>query len=298
MRQVDGLMDIGDTRLYISDRGDVSSFPILVLHGGPGLDHHEFLDYLDPLTERGFRLLLVDQRSQGRSDRTDPSTWTLIQMAEDVKSLAEVAGFKHYAVLGHSFGALVALQNAVSFPNPEVLSIVSSGFPSLRFLEDVQRNLDEFEPIELREQIKRSWESESSVVSSDDLEKLLEEQYPFHFADPLDPRIAVVVARSKEAVYAPDVLRAMSETGYGGIDLEDRLHEVAQPMLVLAGRHDRTCSVDASRVIAEGVPGAELHIFESSAHMSFIEQNYEYIDVVARFLDSQLGREPQSARHA
>ena len=34
---------------------------------GPGLDHHEFADYLDPLTEGGIRLVLVDQRACGRS---------------------------------------------------------------------------------------------------------------------------------------------------------------------------------------------------------------------------------------
>jgi proline-specific peptidase len=288
VRQVDELIAAGDTRLFVSDRGDVADFPIIVLHGGPGLDHHEFLDYLDPLTDRGFRLLLVDQRSQGRSDRSDESTWTLVHMAEDVRSLAATLGLDRYAVLGHSYGALVALQNAVSFPDPHVFSIVSSGFPSLRFLDQVQRNLDEFEPIELREQITRSWESEASVVSSDDLARLMEEQYPFHFADPRDPRIDVLIARSADTVYSPDVLRAMSATGYGGIDLEHRLGEVRQPVLVLAGRHDRTCSVEASQVIADGVVGAELHIFENSAHMSFIEQTREYLHVVEAFLKSKV----------
>ena len=55
---------------------------------GPGLDHHEFGDYLDPLTERGIRLLLVDQRSCGRSERPSPQTWTLERYAQDVVMLA------------------------------------------------------------------------------------------------------------------------------------------------------------------------------------------------------------------
>jgi proline iminopeptidase len=72
---VDGeLVRIDDTSLFVVERG--TGYPVIVLHGGPGLDHHEFADYLDPLTDE-FRLLLVDQRANGRSERPPESTWTL-----------------------------------------------------------------------------------------------------------------------------------------------------------------------------------------------------------------------------
>jgi proline iminopeptidase len=51
------LVDVGDTQLHVVERGE--GFPLLLLHGGPGLDHHEFADYLDPLAEQD-RLVLVD----------------------------------------------------------------------------------------------------------------------------------------------------------------------------------------------------------------------------------------------
>lgn len=76
---------IDDTRLYVVERGQ--GYPVLVLHGGPGLDHHMFGDYLDPLTDR-YRMIFVDLRSNGRSDRAPESTWTLEQMSRDVGSLA------------------------------------------------------------------------------------------------------------------------------------------------------------------------------------------------------------------
>ena len=86
---------------------------MLVFHGGPGVDHHMFGDYLDALTDE-YRLILVDQRSNGRSDRAPEETWTLRQMATDVGSLARALDFREYAVLGHSYGAFVVLQHAVS----------------------------------------------------------------------------------------------------------------------------------------------------------------------------------------
>src|SRR5207247_3260445 len=137
-------IDIGDTSLNVVSRGRGHGVPLVVLHGGPGDDHHEFGDYLDPLGDE-HPLVFVDQRGQGRSAASDPRSWTLQQMAADVVLLAKALGLERYAVLGHSFGSLVALQNAVDFPGQAAQTVISSGFPSVRYLEHVDRNLAAFE---------------------------------------------------------------------------------------------------------------------------------------------------------
>ena len=81
------------------------------------------------------------------------------------------------------------------------------------------------------------------------------------------------------------MLRYFASAEYGGIEVEDRLGDITQPVLVLAGRHDRTCPVEAAEAIAEGVPQAELVVFESSGHMTFVEENDAYIRTVRGFLD-------------
>lgn len=273
---------IGDTRLFIVERGQ--GYPVLVLHGGPGIDHHTFGDYLDPLTDR-YRLILVDQRSCGRSDRTPERTWTLEQMVQDVTVLARALALERYAVLGHSYGAFVALQHAVTFPGHAGQTIVSNGIPSARFLAHVDRNLQAFEPAELREQVAASWEREKSVETPEDVAALLHDQLPFHFADPRDPRIKEYEERTAQAVYSPQVLRHFAGQAYGGIEVEDRLRGVPQPVLVLAGRYDRTCSVEAAEAIARGVPNAQLVVVEHSGHMLFVEEQERYIEVVRSFLD-------------
>ena len=69
--------------LHCDERGNPDGLPLLVLHGGPGLDHTMFGDWLDPLAD-ACRVLLVDERSQGRSEPSAPETWTLDQHARDV----------------------------------------------------------------------------------------------------------------------------------------------------------------------------------------------------------------------
>jgi proline iminopeptidase len=275
------LVQIGDTRLFAVERGQ--GYPVLVLHGGPGLDHRMFGDYLDPLADR-HRLIFVDQRSQGRSEPAPESSWTLPQMARDVVSLARALGLDRYAVLGHSYGAFVALQNAVDFPGAAAQTIVSSGIPSARFLDHVARNLAAFEPLALREQVSKSWERERSAQTADDVASLLHDQLPFHFADPLDPRIAEYERRTAGGIGCAAVLRHFAAQEYGGIELEARLGEASSPLLALAGRHDRTCSVEAAHAIASGVQRGELLVFEHSGHMTFAEENESYLRAVREFL--------------
>ena len=274
-------VNIGDTRLFIVERGE--EYPVIVLHGGPGLDHHEFADYLDPLCDQ-FRLILVDMRAQGKSDMCSEETWTLEQMAKDVVSLAGAMSLDRYAVLGHSYGAFVALQNAVDFPGAAAQTIVSGGVPSSRFLEVVDKNLAEFEPESLREQVADSWAREAEAQTQEDFASLMHDQMPFHFGDPLDPRIAEYEERTAETVYSPAILQHFSKAEYGGIEVENRLGNITQPVLICTGRHDRVCTVEAAEAMAQGLPKAELVIFENSGHMTFVEENERYLKVVREFL--------------
>ena len=276
------LVEAGDTSLFVLVRGNGPT-PLVLLHGGPGLDHTEFGDYLDGLADR-CSLVFVDLRSQGRSQPAPTETWTVAQMAADTEALAETLELERYVVLGHSFGAFVALQHAVDFPGKPAASIISSGIPAARFLSQIEENLAAFEPEELREQVTGSWAREADARTQEDCRSILSDQLPFHFRDPRDPRIETERARLGDMVFAPDVLREAARADYGAIEVEDRLGDVTHPVLVLAGRHDRTCSVAAAEAIAEGIPCAELVVFEASAHMTFIEEQDAYLAAVHDFL--------------
>ena len=276
------LIDVGDTRLHVTERGE-GELALFVLHGGPGLDHTMFGSYLDALGDR-VRLLLVDERGTGRSEPAAPETWELTRHAADVEAMAGTLALERYAVLGHSYGAFIALQHAVDFPGRPAATIVSSGIPDARFLAHVEQELAAFEPVELREQVQGSWAREAHARTQEDVAAVLSDQLPFHFADPRDPRIDDLRAALGDAVYGPDVLRAAATEDYGAIAVEDRLGEVTHPVLVLAGRQDRTCPVAAAEAMAEGLPDAELVVFEHSGHLAFIEENDAYLAAVRDFL--------------
>ena len=277
-------IEIVDTRLFVEERG--RGYPLVVLHGAPGvIDHRFFGNYLDPLCDR-YRLILVDARGQGQSAAAAESTWRFEQFVQDVSAVARAMKLGQYAVLGHSYGAFVALQHAISFPGEAAQTIVSNGVPSTRFLwERVERSLAELRPPELRDQITESWEREKTAQTQEDVARLLHDQMPFHFADPYDPRIPEFEKIAAPTSYVPAMLRHFANQGYGGFDAEAGLSSIRQPVLVLAGRHDRTCSIEASETIARRVPKSELVIFERSGHLPFVEEQEVYLEAVRNFLD-------------
>jgi proline iminopeptidase len=283
------LVEVSDTVLWVDERGDQDAFPLLVFHGGPGLDHTMFADYLDPLAGDGrCRLILVDERACGRSDRAAAAeTWTLAQMSQDVTDLAAALGVRdRYATLGHSYGAFVVLQHAVDHPGEPGGTIVSSGMAAARWLAEVGRQLEAFEPAELREQVTSSWARETEVRTEDEVSALMEDQMPFHVKDPQGAALKEYLRKTAGLPrYAPDVIRHFAAQDYGGIEVEARLGHVTHPVLVLAGRHDRACAVGASLDMAPRLPDAELVIFENSAHMTFAEEQDLYLASVRAFLD-------------
>jgi proline iminopeptidase len=276
------LVDVGDTRLWVLEVGE--GYPLLLLHGGPGLDHTQYRPWMDPLAER-FRLIYVDQRSQGRSDVADERTWSLQHMAADVTALGTALGLDRYAVLGQSFGSFVALQHAVTHRTASHYVLLGTVAGS-RWLDRIDRNLAALEPAEVRERITAAWDMETRVQTVDECRQLVLDQLPFHFADPEGAayREFVSVAGTRMR-FAPDVLRVFANNDYGAIEVEDRLGEIDVPVLVIASEFDRVTVPEAGWAVAEAVPQGECVLMKNAGHMMFVEQPEATRRAIVEFFD-------------
>ena len=87
---------------------------------------------------------------------------------------------------------------------------------------------------------------------------------PVPLRRPARPAHRRVRARGPRAASRARRARHFAIAEYGAIEVEDRLGDVTHPVLVLAGRHDRTCVVEGAEAIAAGIPGAQLAVFEAS----------------------------------
>ena len=272
-------MRLGDGyNLFVEDVGQ--GYPIVCLHGGPGCDHTMFRPYLDPLADE-FRLLYVDERGQGRSDRVDPETLSVEVFARDVDLLADALGLDEFALLGHSFGAIIAAWHATELGTAAAY-VISAGTDSSAALEtDVEQNLAACD--DPSGNIARSWELEKSVATEAEFAQLMDMQAPWHFHGAPQPDAF------RDTVYAPAVLRHFANIGYGDFDYTPKLAQVDKPALILVGEHDRTTTPRAARVLHEQIPNSELVVILGAGHMSYIENPDTYLPAVRRFLGRVAG---------
>src|ERR1700733_6450750 len=79
----EGFVEGAGARIYFKTMG--RGTPLLLLHGGPGADHSDFLPALESLARR-HQLVLIDERGSGRSERLgDPASYTLALMVKDIE---------------------------------------------------------------------------------------------------------------------------------------------------------------------------------------------------------------------
>jgi proline iminopeptidase len=269
--------------LHIVEVG--SGHPLLLLHGGPGLDHHELHPWMDGLAGAGFHLIYVDMRGQGQSQRVDPSTLTIKLFAQDVDRLARALELEEFSLYGHSFGAIVGLSHALERGTAGHYVISSGAASSEALMADVEREIEQFEPAAMRDQIKRSWDAEPTVSSVAECRELMESQMPFHFWEMGDAYRTFM--EKDETVYAPEVLAHFASNGYGGFEWVDHLRWISKPMLVVTGRYDRTCTVARSQEIHDEVAGSQLVVIEKAAHMTHVEQPQALMGAVRRWFTEQ-----------
>jgi proline iminopeptidase len=262
-------------RLFAVEVGEGDGAPLIVLHGGPGLDHTHLRPWLDPLGDER-RVIYVDERGQGRSERVDCETLSLEVFARDVDLLAGALGLERYALLGHSFGAIITTYHAINVGTAGAYVISGGGDSSDALMADVEASLEAMG--EDGKAIAESWEWEKTVETPEDCAELMRIQNPFHFHGPPPPGFA------EDTVYVPDVLRHFANEGYGDFDYTGDLRHVAKPTLVLVGAEDRTTTPRAARVLHEGIPGSKLTVLDGAGHMSMIEAQPAYLGAVNEFL--------------
>lgn len=102
---------------------------LLIVSGGPG-DNHTYLRPMAEALAQRFRCVLYDQRGTGRSEleRLDRKTLHVDRLVEDIEALRETLGKDSLMIMGHSWGANLALLYATAHPERvSRLALVSLG---------------------------------------------------------------------------------------------------------------------------------------------------------------------------
>lgn len=112
---------------------------VILIHGVTGDLSIWFLCKAMTELARSHRVTAFDLRGHGYSD-VPPNGYTSADHAGDVLALMDEMGVSHAKLVGHSFGAVVALHAADLAPERvDALVLSDPYFPALRHLEDLSR---------------------------------------------------------------------------------------------------------------------------------------------------------------
>ncbi len=278
---------IRDTELYfdvegaglVPDGDQMREKPVLfVVHGGPGGDHSGYKPVLSPLTDK-VQIVYFDHRGQGRSARGPAESYTLDNNVEDMEALRQYLGLERIALLGTSYGGMVALSYAVRYPHNLSHLIAVATVPDYRFLERAQHILAERGTPEQQAAAERLWQG--TFENDEQLRDYFDILGPLYSLtyDPEKSR-----QRRKRAILSHEAINIGFRTFLRSYNLTDQLASITVPTLVIGGRHDWICAPEFSEQIASQIPGADLRIFERSAHSILADEPQAFLDVVRGFL--------------
>jgi proline-specific peptidase len=291
----EGFVDANGVLIYYKSLGRGS--PLLVVHGGPGASHDYLLPHLLPLA-RHHRLVFIDERGSGRSPKLeDAKLYTVDNMVEDVEAVRRALGLGKVALLGHSYGGVLAQAYALKYPAGLSSLLLCSTFSSTKEMNKVFDRMKEKMAPELRERIEKA-EKEGLFGKGKDYEKnrytnnyMLaawgEGYFPYLYGRRPDPNYDPIAA----GIMSWDLYREMwgshGEYAIDGnlvsVEYTDRLSSIRVPTLITAGDHDE-CDPSLSRMMHEKIAGSKLVIFPESGHMTFVDQPTMFLRTVEDFL--------------
>jgi pimeloyl-ACP methyl ester carboxylesterase len=279
-------VEVNGTKLYVDIEGcglvpdgpRMKAKPTLVLlHGGPGFDHTIFkpaFSVLSPLVQ----IVYVDQRGNGRSIGSGPTTWNLAQWGDDVKVLCDVLGIERPIVYGASFGGFVAQSYAVRHPDHPGKLILTSTAARV----DFTAVFDAFERLG-GEHARAVAEAYWSNPTVENRRKYFELCLPLYRSRPLaDPDAP------KRAIVKDDVALRFNgpRNEHGRMDFRAELRHVRCPVLVMAGERDPITPIVFSETIVASLPPhlARFERFAGCGHGVFSDDPERFFAVLREFI--------------
>ncbi|APE28471.1 alpha/beta fold hydrolase [Aurantiacibacter gangjinensis] len=119
----------GEVWVRVNGDLDAEAEPAIFIHGGPGGTHMGFGNLISLADERA--VILYDQLDSGMSDRPeDPANWRVERFVSELEAIRQALGIERWHVVGHSWGAALALEYAAAYPDHTASAVLGGTYIS------------------------------------------------------------------------------------------------------------------------------------------------------------------------
>ena len=272
---VDHLLTVGGLSFHYVTWGPEAAPPVVLLHGITG--HARSWDALSRDLSADFRVIVLDQRGHGDSDRAPDGDYRVATMAGDVERFVEALGLGRFALVGLSMGGRVGIAYAGGSHAARIerLCIVDIG-PEIH-LPGMER---------IRQ------------MMSGAPERIESEEQAVEFVRRANPRMAEAGLRDRvrhglrplagggfEWKYDKALRDMMRQGGRRDtIDLWEPLRRITAPTLLVRGAESDVLSADVAKRMIDALPDGRLVEIAGASHTVPADQPEAFARAVRAFL--------------
>jgi proline iminopeptidase len=281
----EGMIHVNGTDLYYSILGEGP--PIIIVHGGPGLDHTYLLPQMEALAST-HKLIFYDQRASGRStSAVDTNSMTMDNFVEDLEGIRKAFHIQRMDLLGHSWGGLVSLFYAVKHPEHLHALVLVNSTPASSAMRDASfgtmaQRISRNDSIEQSELVRTEGFKNRNSATMEKFFRLLFRPsfYDSSLADSLTLTFDTSYATKSRIIQYLN--RDRNLVTY---DLFPKLKVIHCPTMIVTGDHD-IISPDANKRLHLSIAGSTFIVLHNCGHFPYIEDRSEFFPLVERFLRS------------
>ncbi|KIK05112.1 hypothetical protein K443DRAFT_4115 [Laccaria amethystina LaAM-08-1] len=271
--------------------------PLVILHGGPGLDHGYVLPNALIYEKAGIPVVFYDQLGGGRSTHRPDAPkefWTPELFMDELDNLLKHLHIQDdFDLLGHSWGGMLGAQYAASRSPKGLKRLIISNSPASMDLFEAGINalLEEF-PADVVQKIRKH-EADGTTHEQEYLSFMMT-FYGKHVCK-MDPMPEVLANSLKTMESEPTVYRTMqglsefSLTGtLKGWTIVDILHNISCPTLLLSAPLDEVQQPAVLPFFLK-IQKIKWVEFQNSTHLACYDEPEKYFKVVLDFLEGTEG---------
>ena len=271
--------------IYFHEYGNSNAKPIIILTGGPGNDYKQLEEMAIKLSQN-YWSILIEQRGTGRSipNVFDSTTINIKLLSDDIKLIMNHLGLKQSTVLGHSWGAVLAMNFAFTYPSlVDELILIGPGMyndvakNSGIFGSNLENSFSFDDLIRLRQLDSLLRKNNSDTASLKEVKTIFRSAYVF--INPLPDTLYQKIEVAKNDLTANILWKEMAKN----LDLTEKLKSYNRQIYVISGRQDPLAFIAYELKINK--PSINLNWIERCGHFPMYEMPQEFYNILFKILD-------------
>jgi proline iminopeptidase len=273
-------------QLWYREAGSQQGIPVLFLHGGPGEGSQAMQALAGPALEKRVRMVYLDQRGSGQSDRPkDPKYYSIALLESDVDAVRRALHADKIILIGHSAGTPIALDYAADHPEHVAGLILTGAVPDLpAAVDQLCDRLKAVRP----EVYPKAVAAKAPGRKCDPFAALPDDQRQKFFDDNMFPDPAV-----RNRVNWLDHIPSLANSGELGGALFgqglmnyrfSRPERLTMPLLFIAGGRDSQTALAPQCALAAKVRDGRVIVYRNAGHFMFADEPERFARDVATFV--------------